>query len=819
MSDTETNVKIGANTGELNAGMAGAEATVDKTAAAIQSSMARMSSQVSHSMDSMHANIKGAFSGIETAMTKMNGMFGMVAGALAGGAAFKAVISETVNWTGEAVKLSKQLGITVQEASLYNTALGNVFLSTETLTTAAGMLTRNLKNKEEAFTALGVATRDQNGHYRSTMEIMNDVNAKLSSLKEGTDRNTAGMSVYGRAWLEVMGILKLNTKVMEEARQELTDYNKEVNPEKQAEVKKYKEAMENVGDAFEGVKLVLGNALLPALTQLGEFLGSIGPAVCTVMSGAVRGLLTFFEALALGGVVALNLLAAALNSVLLSLFNLSSALMKLATGDFKGALDTLKNGGEQIKRQWVDAFTTIETYGLGTGKRIKEMWGFGEAAKIPTAKPEAAGRFDGGGDTGKEKAGAAGKDATEKSRLAEWRSELEQIREAEGEFFKESLSEDLAYWEGKLNLTRKGSEEERQVRHEIYQIKARMAREEYAESMALEADQLKRKELTLDHERELALIGIGIERDKLNQKKALQQIDEAQYTAELRRLAAAEHAIDLNALQQKLFLARQGSIEEQQLMNQIETSELKHSQRMGQINTQAAQSTVSPWRGAATGIATAMGQAFGAVMTGTQKLSKTMANMAKGIVTTMAQAGSKMLSDWVTEQFTMTAVEQEQQAARTGLAETAEAARSDITAASAGSQITANAGVAAAGGAASQAGIPFVGPALAAAASAAMMALVMGMMSMASAAGGYDIPSGVNPITQLHQDEMVLPADLANSVRSMTGKGGNSGGDTHIHNWNVQAWDSKDMKKFINRNGAKFADNMVQQVRNFKVRP
>lgn len=41
-------------------------------------------------------------------------------------------------------------------------------------------------------------------------------------------------------------------------------------------------------------------------------------------------------------------------------------------------------------------------------------------------------------------------------------------------------------------------------------------------------------------------------------------------------------------------------------------------------------------------------------------------------------------------------------------------------------------------------------------------------MTIPSAAGGWDIPSGVNPITQLHQREMVLGSDIADKFRAMT---------------------------------------------------
>jgi hypothetical protein len=44
--------------------------------------------------------------------------------------------------------------------------------------------------------------------------------------------------------------------------------------------------------------------------------------------------------------------------------------------------------------------------------------------------------------------------------------------------------------------------------------------------------------------------------------------------------------------------------------------------------------------------------------------------------------------------------------------------------------------------------------------------------STPSAADGYDIPAGVNPMTQLHEKEMVLPAKYADTIRTMTGTDG-----------------------------------------------
>lgn len=45
-----------------------------------------------------------------------------------------------------------------------------------------------------------------------------------------------------------------------------------------------------------------------------------------------------------------------------------------------------------------------------------------------------------------------------------------------------------------------------------------------------------------------------------------------------------------------------------------------------------------------------------------------------------------------------------------------------------------------------------------------------------SAAGGFDIPSGVNPVTQLHEKEMVLPSQYAEVIRGMAANGNQPAG-------------------------------------------
>lgn len=119
------------------------------------------------------------------------------------------------------------------------------------------------------------------------------------------------------------------------------------------------------------------------------------------------------------------------------------------------------------------------------------------------------------------------------------------------------------------------------------------------------------------------------------------------------------------------------------------------------------------------------------------------------------------------------------------------------------------------------ASIPFpVNIALGVAAFAGVAALVG---KVASARGGYDIPAGVNPMTQLHEEEMVLPKQHANTIRalgkSMSNGGFRSGGENTaqpvIFSPTIQAWDSKDVRRFFKKHGSELADSLKGYNRNF----
>lgn len=110
---------------------------------------------------------------------------------------------------------------------------------------------------------------------------------------------------------------------------------------------------------------------------------------------------------------------------------------------------------------------------------------------------------------------------------------------------------------------------------------------------------------------------------------------------------------------------------------------------------------------------------------------------------------------------------------------------------------------------------PIVGPILAPIAAATTFAAVT---AFGSAEGGqYYVPN--NQLTMLHPQEMVLPAGLANQMRSVIGGGGSGGsGVTVIVNHSVSAVDAASFQGHIRRHGNMIANEVTRALKRKGVR-
>lgn len=246
--DKDVSLGISAEDDGLNAAMANA-------ANAVKNGVAQMNS---------------SFNSMGSTLDRVKGMFSAFTVALAGGTAFKVAVEEAVNLTKESVAMGKALGISATEASVLKLALDDVHLTGEQFQDSNDKLSKQLVKNETAFKNLGVATRDSNGEFRNSVDIQMDVNKRLLEFKEGTDRNVEGIKIYGKGWSEARETLRLTSETMAAAQIKAEALGLSVGQENVEATKRYRAAMNDVHDVISAVLKAVGDALLPALSQIGR---------------------------------------------------------------------------------------------------------------------------------------------------------------------------------------------------------------------------------------------------------------------------------------------------------------------------------------------------------------------------------------------------------------------------------------------------------------------------------------------------------------------------------------------------------------------
>ena len=405
----------------------------------------------------------------------------------------------------------------------------------------------------------------------------------------------------------------------------------------------------------------------------------------------------------------------------------------------------------------------------------------------------------GGKKGGSGKKGGAGKERKEDP-MQQWEAEIKaqklahkEMQLAEKSHKEWDIAAELAYWQQKLSLVDANSKTGLALRQKIYDLQAELAKKSTQERME-----------AVDAGEKAALHQLNMEKDAADNALAQSKISQLERLDAEIEFENRRYEIALDALNQRIALAEQDPTYSQaaidKLKQQAEELGQGHERTQGQNQNRREQQrrkdmpTFSEmledggketWQQAQD----ALGNALNAMLTRTQNFRTAMGNLFKSL-------GQSFIQNMVTKplQGLMQRAAQESGIWQMifGKKEALETASAAKTAAIKASETTTvvgqNAVQAASGAAASQAGIPYVGPILAVAAMGAMLAAVMGLMGgsgsetstttvtrIPSAAGGWDIPAGINPLTQLHENEMVLPAEHAQTIRDMAGQGQDGG--------------------------------------------
>ncbi len=213
-------------------------------------------------------------------------------GAIAGGLAVSAVLDRFAAAVTELSALddaAESTGASVEELSSILNTVAPTGIGLEQITEYATKLAKAMREAEDptsavaqAFKALGVATKEADGSFRSTGQVVEDVARALSGYADGTNKTALAQVLLGKSGAEALPFLKdLATRTKESAT---------VSAEAAAEAERLANAWRAIKRDGELVVQSIAAQIIPALADLAERFRETGKAGGT-MWDQIRGVL------------------------------------------------------------------------------------------------------------------------------------------------------------------------------------------------------------------------------------------------------------------------------------------------------------------------------------------------------------------------------------------------------------------------------------------------------------------------------------------------------------------------------------------------
>lgn len=376
-----------------------------------------------------------------------------------------------------------------------------------------------------------------------------------------------------------------------------------------------------------------------------------------------------------------------------------------------------------------------------------------------------------------------------------------------------SKQQELAYWRDILNIYQVTAKDQESITKRTAVLELEIRRDAAKKQLDLDASSVEQMQAT------------ATAQVALDQARAQAELDNGlttkeQFLAQEEQFEARRHEIALTALAQRIALAEKdptrSPAEIARLYAEVDQLDNQHQIKRIQMSSQMAQESGQIWKDLGERMSGLWDKGVQALMNGTLTWRNGMQAVGAEVVGWFARdVVGKQVKLWILGEASKTGATQTGIAVR-GAAEAAASLKSiGLWAMTAVKNIMTTAWEAMAAAWKAVVGIPVIGPVLAPIAAGAAFAGVSALAkNVMSAEGGYDIPRGINPLTQLHEQEMVLPKEDANVIRSLRGgdaSAGSGGGVTvnyHDHSGRLTLAE-------IQRNAGNIVKVLNDQARNF----
>lgn len=268
-----------------------------------------------------------------------------VAAAAAGAAVALGVkIKSSIDAADKLNKLSQSSGMSTEEFSKLAYAGELADVPVDALGKSVGKLSKALVSAAtdaagpaaQAFGAMGVAVKNQDGTLRSSSDVLKDLAEKFSGYRDGAEKTSLAIQLFGKAGAAMIPLLNGGRDGLEEAGAEAQKFGLVLDKKTTMAAEAFNDNLKRMDSIKQGLVMTLTARMLPSFERLSEVMleGSKNTALLNSISDALAGVLK--------SVVTVGItLITTWQQVFATISGVREAFSQLTGGNFQAAFDKM----------------------------------------------------------------------------------------------------------------------------------------------------------------------------------------------------------------------------------------------------------------------------------------------------------------------------------------------------------------------------------------------------------------------------------------------------------------------------------------------
>ena len=627
---------------------------------------------------SLNAELKsmngGGGSGFAAMKTQIEGLQAPLTAAMGLGEAFMATFAIDkitslatgfANFGAQIARAMDATGMSAEQLSALKLAGEENEMEFTQLTRVMTIFARNISQAREgsqqqalAFNALGISTKDLQEHGNDLGFMFETVAKHLNDFGDGANKSALETAIFGG---RVQGLGPILKDVGENGMAGLEKHTKELGIDMSDPLARNAEQAEKVFKDFsaasEGLGHVLGEMLLPALTQVAQgftqlFAGSPGSAgflnselatteaEVAAIQARIGGEGLFAKGLDLQQLTADEARIADIKAQLAEITNLNDKQVTIpeaptasggkpqapALPDLTGEVGTMRTQMGEIAASWDGTMSGMIAKQQQTVEATRALLATqlgGEKAALDSGNAQYSAVLQ-----ERDRLQVQANKAGQTEAVAGTREQVSEINAQANIGMVQRIEQDRAAWQALIDQHKVSGAQLVDVQRQVNQLTAQLQKEQATEAASIARN---------DADTDIAISRLKIEAQKqaLDTDLELHRINAAQKLQILKDLTNQEFSITLGELQKELGGLANQPIEYEKVYNQIRELKAKNVEDMaalGRLGTadaaREAQQQVTAWKSAVSEITSAESSLVNNILNSQQKLSQTLLQVA-----------------------------------------------------------------------------------------------------------------------------------------------------------------------------------------------